>query len=120
MGFLSMVVVGVLLPWICRGGGGAFFFDYFIYLFIFIFLYVCVVAVVVVDFYLIFCVVAVVVVDFSLIFYVVFLWWWWIICVAMDVFCVAMVVMDYLIFCGFLVAEVVVMGFLAVVVVGFL
>lgn len=70
--------------------------------------------------YLIFCVVAVVVVDFSLIFCVVVFLWWWIICVAVDVFCVAMVVVDYLIslnffffgcFCGFLVVEVVVMGF---------
>ena len=26
-GFLSMVVMGVLLPWICRRGGGGFFFD---------------------------------------------------------------------------------------------
>ena len=42
-GFLSMVVVGVLLSWICRGG---FFFDFFFSL--------CVVVVVV---YLIFCVV---------------------------------------------------------------
>ena len=25
--FLSMVVMGVLLSWICRGGGGGFFFD---------------------------------------------------------------------------------------------
>ena len=58
-GFLSMVVVGVLLPWICRGGGGGFFFDFF-----FFFVCVCVVAVVVVDFYLIFCVVAMVVVDY--------------------------------------------------------
>ena len=57
-GFLSMVVVGVLLLWICRGG---FFFDFF-------FLCVCVVVMVV---YLIFCVVAVLVVNFSLIFCVV-------------------------------------------------
>ena len=56
-GFLSMVVVGVLLSWICRGG---FFFDFFFSL--------CVVVVVV---YLIFCVVAVLVVNFSLIFCVV-------------------------------------------------
>ena len=69
-----MVVVGVLLPWIYRGG---FFFDIYIY---------CVVVVVV---YLIFCVVAVVVVD-------------------------------YLIFCVFVGFLWVVMGFLALVVVGFL
>ena len=75
-GFLSMVVVGVLLPWIYRGG---FFFDIYIYIY-------CVVVVVV---YLIFCVVAVVVVD-------------------------------YLIFCVFVGFLWVVMGFLALVVVGFL
>ena len=91
----------------CRSG---FFLD-------FVCVCVCVVAVVV---YLIFGVLAMLAVDFSLIFCVVLFLWWWIICVAMDVFCVAMVVMDYLIFCGFLVVEVVVMGFLAVVVVGFL
>ena len=49
--------------------------------------------------------------------------WWWIICVAMDVFCVAVVVVDYLIsmiFCVFVGFLWVVMGFLALVVVGFL
>ena len=50
-----MVVMGVLLSWICRRGGGGFFFDL-----ICVCVCVCVVAVVVVDFYLIFCVVAVV------------------------------------------------------------
>ena len=81
-GFLSMVVVGVLLPWIYRGG---FFFDIYIY---------CVVVVVV---YLIFCVVAVVVVDY-LIFcvFVGFLW------VVMGFFSAGSG--------GFLVTEVVVMG----------
>ena len=75
-GFLSMVVVGVLLPWIYRGG---FFFDIYIYIY-------CVVVVVV---YLIFCV-------------------------------VSLVVVDYLIFCVFVGFLWVVMGFLALVVVGFL
>ena len=46
--FLSMVVVGVLLLWICHGGDG-FFFDFFF----------GIVAVVLVDFSLIFCVVTV-------------------------------------------------------------
>ena len=80
--FLSMVVMGVLLSWICHRGGGGFFFDL-----ICVCVCVCVVAVVVVDFYLIFCIVAVVVVDFSLIFFVVFLWWWLIICVCRGYFC---------------------------------
>ena len=77
-----MVVVGVLLPWIYRGG---FFFDIYIY---------CVVVVVV---YLIFCVVAVVVVNY-LIFcvFVGFLW------VVMGFFSAGSG--------GFLVTEVVVMG----------
>ena len=55
---------------------------------------VCVVAVVV---YLIFGVLAMLAVDFSLIFCVVLFLWWWIICVAVDVFCVAVVLVDYLI-----------------------